>query len=78
MKARIAALALALTAICGAQPASVDQALQRILQDANHRELVLIVAEPTPAAAPPKSTTSIPEADQISEEEDDPGAAIPS
>ncbi|MBS2037457.1 hypothetical protein JST97_20885 [bacterium] len=78
MKVKINGLALALTAVCSAQPASVDHTLQRILQEANNRELVLIVAEPLPAATPPKGTTSIPEADQITEEEDDPGAAVPS
>ena len=72
MKAKAAFLLLALTSACGAQSPAVDQALQRILLEANGRGLVL-VAEP-----PPKSTTSIPEADQISEEEEDPGAAIPS
>lgn len=71
MNIKASLLILALTAACAAQPAAVDQALQRILQEANGRGLV--VAEP-----PPQSTTSIPEADQISAEEEDPGAAIPS
>ena len=78
MKVSIAALALALTTVCLAQPGSVEHTLQRILQEANNRELVLMMAEPPPAATPPKSTTSIPEADQVSGEEEDPGAAIPS
>lgn len=78
MKVQIAALALTLTTVCLARPGSVDHTLQRILQEANNREWVLMVAEPPPAATPSKGTTSIPEADQISGEEEDPGAAVPS
>jgi len=72
LKVKILALAWALQGICLAQTPAVDEALQSILREAKDRQLVLVVAEP------PRGTVSIPEADQVSPEEDDPGAAIPS
>jgi hypothetical protein len=71
---RVLVFLVLLSAVCSAQPASLERTLRGILQEANGRELVLVVADPSP----PKSTTTIPAADQISEEEEDPGAAIPS
>lgn len=72
MKVKILALVWALQGICLAQSPSLENALQGILREAKDRQLVLVVADP------PRGTTSIPEADQVSPEEDDPGTAIPS
>jgi len=73
MKMPLVLLWAVMGAVASAQPPSAQQAVQALLQEARERRLVVVVEQPTP-----KGTTPIPQEDQLPEEEEDPGAAVPS